>query len=281
MAPEIANTDMAAAWDGDEGEHWTRHAPRYDASARFFHPRLMAAAAIGAGERVLDIGCGAGQVTRDAARTAIDGFALGVDLSSGMLAYARDRARDEGLSNVAFERADAQVHPFEASSFDLAISRNGVMFFGDRVAAFRNIARAVRPGGRLAMLAWQSLDRNQWLREMIGSLAAGRTFPPPQPGAPGPTSLGDQDATRSLLADAGFDAINFESVEQPLWFGPTAADAYEFLHDAGFARGLLSSLDAESAAAADKEFRAMLQRFETADGVMLGGAAWLITARRA
>lgn len=276
----IANTDMAATWDGDEGAHWTRHAPRYDASVRFFHPRLMAAAAIGPGERILDVGCGAGQVTRDAARTATDGFAMGVDLSSGMLAYAQERAREEGLANVAFERADAQVHPFEPSSFDLAISRNGVMFFADREAAFRNIARALRPGGRLTILAWQGLDRNQWLREMIGSLAAGRTFPPPQPGAPGPTSFADQEATRSLLAGAGFDAITFQSVEQPLWFGPTAADAYEFLHDAGFARGLMHGLDAQSAAAADKEFRAMLRRFETADGVMLDGAAWLITARR-
>lgn len=280
MTGEIVNTAMAEAWDGPEGEHWTRHAHRYDASARFLHPRLMAATEIEPGERILDIGCGTGKATRDAARAATGGFAMGVDLSSQMLAYARDRAREEGLDNVAFEHADAQVYPFEAESFDLAMSRNGVMFFADRLAAFTNIARALRPGGRMTLLVWQGIDKNEWLREIIGALAAGRTFPPPEPGAPGPVSLADPDLVRPVLAEAGFDAIAFASVEEPIWFGATAADAYDFMHDAGFARGMMSGLDAESAAAADKEFRAMLQRFERSDGVTFDSACWLITARR-
>lgn len=93
MRPTIANVDMAAAWDGDEGEDWARGWERYDRSIRAYHHRLMAAASVSPGEQVLDVGCGNGQSTRDAARAAHGGWALGVDLSSRMLERARERAR--------------------------------------------------------------------------------------------------------------------------------------------------------------------------------------------
>jgi ubiquinone/menaquinone biosynthesis C-methylase UbiE len=122
--------------------------------------------------RVLDIGCGSGQSTRDAARLARDGSALGVDLSESMLAEARRRASTEGLANVEFLRADAQVHAFDTATFDLAISRFGSMFFSDRTAAFANIASALRPGGRVALLVWQATARNEWIMVVRESMAA-------------------------------------------------------------------------------------------------------------
>jgi ubiquinone/menaquinone biosynthesis C-methylase UbiE len=142
----IANVDMAAAWDGDEGTDWARDWEHYDLGVRSHHARLMDAAAISRAERVLDVGCGNGQTTRDAARSAAEGSALGVDLSSGMIARAREIARHEKLTNVTFDVADAQVHPFEPAGYDVAMSRFGAMFFGDPVAAFTNIAQALRPG---------------------------------------------------------------------------------------------------------------------------------------
>ena len=145
MAGEIVNVDQATAWDGPDGEYWVAHQARFDASIAPHHAELMAAAAIAPGERVLDIGCGNGRTSRDAARAAGEnGAVLGVDLSGPMLAKAEQLAKDEGIGNLRFEQADAQVYPFEAGAFDVVISRFGVMFFEDPVAAFANIASGAR-----------------------------------------------------------------------------------------------------------------------------------------
>src|SRR5437879_10450145 len=129
MSEPIANADMANAWDGEEGDQWTRFADEFDTHFRSIWARFLETDPIAPADRVLDIGCGSGQTTRDAARLARDGSALGVDLSEAMLAEARRRATTEGLMNVEFVRADAQVHAFEPATFALAISRFGLMFF--------------------------------------------------------------------------------------------------------------------------------------------------------
>ena len=135
MSEPIANVEMANAWDGEEGEQWTEFADEFDTNFRSIWARFLETDPIAPADRVLDIGCGSGQSTRDAARLARDGSALGVDLSESMLAEARRRASTEGLTNVEFLRADAQVHAFDTETFDLAISRFGSMFFSDRPAA--------------------------------------------------------------------------------------------------------------------------------------------------
>ena len=124
-------------------------------------------------DRVLDVGCGTGQTTRAAALAAHDGSALGVDSSAPAVERARGFADAAGLGNVAFERGDAQVHPFAGETFDLAISRFGTMFFHDAGAAFTNLARALRPAGRLVMLVWQAGDRNEWDVAIQRALAGG------------------------------------------------------------------------------------------------------------
>jgi SAM-dependent methyltransferase len=175
----IANVDMARAWDGEEGERWTAQADRYEAAGRRHDGRLTGAGLVASGDAVLDVGCGTGRSTRDAARVAAPGPVLGVDLSSQMLEEARRRAAAEGLANVSFEQADVQVHPFADGAFDAAISSFGAMFFADPVAAFANIGRALRPGGRLAVLAWRDLGRNQWVTAIRDALALGRALPEP------------------------------------------------------------------------------------------------------
>ena len=145
---------------------------------------------------MLDVGCGTGQTTRDAARAASAGSALGVDLSSRMLDHARRRATEEGVTNVTFAQADAQIHPFEPGAYDVAISRTAAMFFGDHVAAFSNIGRALRSGGRLVLVTWQPLPGNEWIREISGALAAGRDLPAPPPDAPAPS----RSPTRTAFA---------------------------------------------------------------------------------
>jgi SAM-dependent methyltransferase len=279
MQSEIVNVDQAAAWDGPEGEYWAVHQARFDAAIRPHHARLMAVAAIAPGERVLDIGCGNGLTSRDAARAAgPGGSVLGVDLSGPMLARGEQLAKDEGLGNVHFEQADAQVHPFEAGAFDVVMSRFGVMFFADPVGAFTNIASAVRSGGRLAMLVWQSVTNNEWITAMRDALAVGRDLPLPPPGAPGPFALADTDYARRTLTEAGFTDVAFAGSEAPFHVGADAADAYGFAAGLNPVQMLLADLDGPTKARALDGLRATVAAHETPDGVVFRSAAWAITA---
>src|SRR5437588_1194187 len=128
---DTANAEQSAAWNGGEGAYWAEHANQLDRVIAGHDRPFQAAAAIQPTDRVLDVGCGTGQTTRHAAKAAPAGSALGVDLSSKMIDLARRLALAEGAANASFEQADAQVHPFGARSFDVAISRTGAMFFGD------------------------------------------------------------------------------------------------------------------------------------------------------
>ena len=275
-----ANVEMAAAWDGDEGTHWAENSDRFDASVARHDRHLQAAAGISARDHVLDVGCGCGASTRLAAQMAVEGGALGVDLSARMLERARQRARDQGLTNVGFEQADAQVHPFESGAFDVVISRFGVMFFADPVAAFTNIGQALRPGGRLALLAWRRLADNEWLSVIRGALAAGRALPEPPAGAPGPFGLAAPDDVRRILGSAGFEDIALDVVDEPARLGADADDAFGFLRGLGITRGLLDGLDEATVAAALDNLRAEMVAHDTGHGVLLDSSAWLITARR-
>ena len=277
----IVNVDQAAAWDGDDGDDWTEHEERYNATARPHTARLFARAQIGHDARVLDIGCGCGESTRRAAHVAVDGSVLGVDLSSRMLARARERSVAEGLTNVRFERADAQVYPFEAAAFDVAISRFGVMFFADPVAAFRNVHRALKPGGTIAFLAWQSLAQNEWMSELIGALAAGRDLPRPPAGAPGPFGLADPDAVRRIFGEAGFQQVALEPVSEVMIVGTDAEDAFAFVQSLGVTRGMLRDADDATRDRAMRGLRATINAHATGNGVRFDSGAWLITATRA
>jgi SAM-dependent methyltransferase len=281
-AATTANAEQAEAWDGDEGAHWVRHQHRYEAMTQGFTEPLLAAAAIAETDRVLDVGCGCGQTTRLAAGRATRGLAVGIDLSGPMLQRARDDAADEAVTNVSFEQGDAQVHPFPAAAFDVAISRFGVMFFDDPVAAFANIRAALAPGGRLAFLCWQDIPHNEWIAVSAGAVLAHVPLPDNlgAPDAPGPFSLSDPDRIADLLTSTGFDDFTTTSVEAPLRLGDDADDAIAFLGGSGMARGLLDPVDPATAARALDAVRDALRPYQRPDGLALGGAAWLVTARR-
>ena len=279
----IVNTAQAAAWNGYEGEHWAAHDDRYDAVNSGFNGFLLDAAAIGEHDRVLDIGCGNGQVTRLAAGLAR--HATGVDLSGPMLATARSRAASPGrdgagtaLSNVDFVQGDAQVHPFPAGSFDVAVSRFGVMFFADPVAAFANVRRALRPGGRLAFLCMAAVAGTD-LGAVFGAMAP--YLPTPTgPDGTGPTSFADPARIRSVSSEAGFRDVDCVRVAADQVWGRDVADAAEFIADWGPVRYHLGLVGADAAARAREALAVALEPFASPDAVRLRGVAWLVTAHR-
>ena len=271
---------MRAAWDGPDGDIWAASADQYETRGAGHRRLLLQAAAIASGERVLDLGCGNGASTREAARMAEPGEVVGIDLSTAMLTNARARSAAAGLTNVTFVHGDAQVHDFEPESFDVIISNAGAMFFDDKVVAFTNLRRALRPGGRIALMAWQRLEDNEWLTVLREALAMGRDLPPPAVGMPGPFGLADRDQVSALLTETGFTDVGFDDVRELSVFGATTAEAYALMSDDGPTRGLLADLsDADRATALD-QLRAIIAAHETPSGVTFGSASWLIQARR-
>jgi SAM-dependent methyltransferase len=250
----------------------------YDFELRAHHEHLRAAYGISPGDEVVDIGCGTGLTTREAARAAAPGRVVGVDVSERMLERARQLTAPERLENVRYELGDAQVHRFDPAGFDVAISRFGTMFFSDPAAAFANIAAALRPQARLVLLVWQGHDHNEWARAIDAAL--GDAARPAQPGAD-PFSLADAEATAGILEDAGFDGLRFEDVHEPVFYGQDLDAALAVVRGFQDTRAALASLSDGEAARTVERLRAMLAaHYSDEGGVVLDSRSWLITAGR-
>ena len=277
--PEIviapSNAAQSRAWDGDQGEFWAERAERFDEGVAAYHELFLDAAEIGPAARVLDVGCGSGKVTRDAARRAAAGWAHGVDLSAPLVDLARVLAQREGVANASFERADAQVHPFP--TVDLVLSRHGAMFFGAPRDAFTHLGRALAPGGGLALLTWQPAEHNPWMGGFRSVLSGGREGAPPVDG-PGPLSMSEPAVVRALLESAGFERVRLDGLRERMYFGRDAADAFRFV--TGQFSGLLAGLEAAQRERAEARLLALLTEHESERGVLFESAAWLVRARR-
>jgi ubiquinone/menaquinone biosynthesis C-methylase UbiE len=252
----------------------------YDAELRRHNDVLRRACGVQIHDHVLDIGCGTGQTTRQAAHTAQAGSALGVDISVPAIERARELAQTKGLSNVTFKHADAQVHRFPQHRFDLAISRFGTMFFDDPVAAFANIRRALRPAGRLVMMVWQPPERNEWDVAIHQSLAGTEGPAAAALAGPDPFSLADPAAVTQILGAAGFADIAFTDVHEPVYYGPDVAAALGWVRGFTCTREILTRLEPAAEARAVGRLRETLSAHLSGDGVRFNSRAWLITARR-
>jgi SAM-dependent methyltransferase len=279
-----ANAEQIRYWNEVAGPKWIAFQQAIDAQISPLGRRAMDRAAIAAGERVLDVGCGCGETTLELARrVGPAGRVTGIDLSTAMLERAKGEARAAGLTNVRFENADAQTHSFPPAGFDLLYSRFGVMFFTDPAAAFANLGSALRPGGRIAFVCWQALQRNPWM--FVPVVAASKHIalpPPPGPEAPGPFSFADPERVRGILTRGGFAAIELEEVLETLTVGGGAdfEQTVNFLLQVGPTGAALREAPSDAASRVTAAVREALAPYRTAQGVRMESASWVVTARR-
>lgn len=276
---ETPNREQTALWNEGSGHTWVEMNALLDRMLAPFETQLIGAAFPGEGRRVLDIGCGAGATTLAMARRlGPDGLALGVDISGPLVTAAKARASAEGLDQAAFVQADAQTYAFEPGEFDAVISRFGVMFFDDPEAAFANIRRALRPGGRLTFQAWRSPMENPF---MIAAATAAAPFlpamTPPQPDAPGQFGFADGGRVRRTLQASGWSDIEVSPLDLPNEVSESDLMAYVTrLGPAGAAlRDADDALKAKVVEALELAFRPFVQR----GAARFTSACWLVTAR--
>jgi SAM-dependent methyltransferase len=255
-------------------DEWITEQDRMDRMLAPYGERLLAAARIGSGERVIDIGCGTGAVTAHAAAHAMPGgTVVGIDLSAHMLAAAARRSAD--VPGVSLVLGDAQTHPFDAGAHDVGISRFGMGHFGDLVAALRNLRVALRPGGRLTFVEWGDPAANEWmtLADRVGAATLGGRWPA-RPHLTG----GDEARLRAALGQAGFVEVSVATVTEPMWAGHTVPDVLAWFQTLPDSRPLraLSGPDRRAYLTA---LRAELTARQGAAGVLLGGSALLVRAR--
>jgi len=277
------NAEQIRFWNETLGPRWVEQQEMLDAQISPLGLAAMERARVLPGERAIDVGCGCGQSSLQLAeRVGPAGAVLGVDIAAPML--ARARARAAGRANLRFVQADAQTHRFDAP-YDLVFSRFGVMFFADPAAAFANLAGALRPGGRVAFVCWQALDRNPWVLAPLRAVAGIVALPaPPPPGSPGPFGFADPERVRGVLAGAGFSQVALEPHEGELSLGAQRGldGAVEFMLEMGPVGAALreAGADATVRGRAAAAIREALAPFATPGGVRVGYAAWIATARR-
>ena len=273
-------------WQDAAGQRWADLAERTDAQLGPLGRAAMARLDPAPGERVLDIGCGAGQSTIELAeRVGATGKVVGLDISEPLLAAARQRIEARSVTNVELVLDNAATAHF-AEPFDLAFSRFGVMFFEDPLAAFANIGRALRAGGRLGFVCWQRLEDNPWA---AAPLAAVRTLAPErplgpmlEPGQPGPFFLSSPAFVSDLLGRAGFSEVEVvpQEVRLPLGGARSVEEAVDYLLQIGPASRFLTDAELTLHPRVHELLAHAVAPFLDGEGVMVASRVLLVAARR-
>jgi SAM-dependent methyltransferase len=285
MSDQATNADQIAFWNAKAGSKWVEYQMQLDRQIGVLGDAMLRAAGLGAGHRVLDVGCGCGATAlQAAAMVGTSGTVTGVDVSAPML--ARARARQGGLSQVQFVEADVQADALGAALYDRVISRFGVMFFTDPVAAFRNVRAAMAPAGRLAFVCWRGADENPWMSEPVKVAAQHVELPPAPPAdAPGPMSFADPERVRRILNAASLAAIEIVKHDAPcvIGGGGDLDTCVDFLFNVGpLSRALMSAdFNEQSKAAIRASVCDVLRPYLTPTGVVMPCAVWIVTASNA
>jgi len=274
------NADQIAYWNGPGGQHWTDRQQTQDSLLAPVSDILIDRAKAKAGERIVDVGCGCGATTiAFAQKVGPAGHVCGIDISAPMLARARQIA-PAGIP-VDFVLADATVYPFVSGSFDLVVSRFGVMFFAEPAISFANMRKALRPSGRLAFACWREPRDNPWL---MAPLQAVYNHVPklPQlgPEDPGPFSFASEQRVIRILSEAGFSGIEMEpcNLSLDVAVGRGLDAAVETALEIGPASRALEGQPPEARAAAANSIREALAPFASGNAVPLAASIWIVTA---
>ena len=278
------NSEQITYWNEVSGPKWVLLGDTINALIEGLGEAALNAAAPSPGEAVIDVGCGCGQTSLAlAGRVGPEGRVLGLDLSAPMLADARRRADVAGAVNLEFIQADAQTFDLEAGSADLLFSRFGVMFFQNPTTAFANLRTALRPDGRLSFICWQEMARNPWMLLPVRAVSAHIELPaPPEPGTPGPYAFADPTRVKGVLEAAGYAEVSVEGCETEIdvMGERTPEQAVEFLMQMGPAARMLAEASQDTRAVAAEAIHEALAPYIRPDGIRLGAATWIVSARR-
>jgi SAM-dependent methyltransferase len=272
--------DQRALWNGRAGDAWVDNQALLDQMFRPIEELLVAVVAAGTSPEaraVLDVGCGTGVTTLAVARLpGAAGRCTGADISEPMIALARRRAEAEG-TGARFVVADAQTHPFEPASFDAFISRFGVMFFEDPIAAFANLRRAARPGAILRCIAWRSAADNPFMTTAERAIAPlVPNLPPRKPDGPGQFAFADAPRVRAILEGGGWSDVDLAPLDIPCAFPEAALNSY--LTRLGPLGLVLPTLDEPTRARVLEVARAAFDSFVHGDEVRYTAACWMLNA---
>jgi len=265
--PVQYKTTTRQQWE-DAAEAWHRWGPTLEAWLGEATERLLDAAGVTSGTRVLDVAAGAGGQTLAAARrTGPTGSVVATDISPTILTYAAKSAAEAGLTNIETVEADGEaLDTLRAGSFDAVICRVGLIYFPDRQRALAGMRRALRDGGRVAAVVYSTPDRNEFFSLPVSIIRDRAQLPPPEPGQPGPFSLGGPGALHAAFTTAGFSDVTVDTVPAPLRL-PSAAECVRFEQESfGALHQMLAGVAAHERPAVWDRIEAALARFETPDG---------------
>jgi SAM-dependent methyltransferase len=272
---DAANAEQSAKWNDQAGRSWAELSDMLDRLLEPFVPLLLEEIGPIAGRRILDVGCGAGALTLAAAGQGATG--LGIDISAPLIEAARARAGRLGQATAGFVRDDAQTHRFDPPGFDALISRFGVMFFADPVAAFRNLRSAVLPGGRLACLAWRSAAENDFMTAAERSAAELVPLPGRVEDGPGQFGFADPERVRAVLTEAGWNAVHIRRVDMACSLPKRDLDIYA--RRMGPVGDLLAKLDDAVKSEVERKVDAAFLPWLDNGEARFTAACWMVTAR--
>ncbi len=265
-------------WNGPAGQKWVDQSNQLDAMLSAFANKVLETAALKPGERVLDVGCGAGALTLGAAAAA--GSAVGVDVSEPLLKLAKNRAQQTGAA-ATFVRADASTYETD-QAFDRLISRFGVMFFENPAKAFSNIRMLMQPGGRMTFICWQALQLNDWaLAPLQAALPLLREPPPqPDPHAPGPFAFAEKDRVNSFLTDAGWNDVEIDAfTPQIILPGDDIAASANFMMQLGPLSRLIAAQGLDAAPIEEALRERLAANADGAGRVSMKSSCWVVSAK--
>ncbi|HVD15725.1 MAG TPA: methyltransferase domain-containing protein [Actinomycetota bacterium] len=276
--PKQYKTTTRQQWEEAAGA-WNRWGPTLEAWLGEATERMLDAAGVGTGSRVLDVAAGTGGQTILAARRAgAGGRVLATDISPTILTYAAKAAADAGLGNVETLEVDGEgLEVLDPGSFDAVVSRVGLIYFPDQQRALAGMRRALRPGGRIAAVVYATAERNEFFSIPVSIIRRRANLPPPLPGQPGPFSLGRPGALEQALTAAGFDQVSVEAVNAPLRL-TSAEECVRFERESfGALHQMLAAVPTAERESVWSEIRDALAPFE-GDGGFVGPCELLVAS---